>query len=106
MGQSPPPAPLTTGNALQGFTSIAEYNIAALASLAENGGSAAASPSPPFTLAELLTNDTAYKNLASLAKLGLNSSEFFVPFVCGVHLRCFSVRSGHIVKWRRNARPF
>lgn len=73
MTQSPP-LPVS-GNTLQGFTSIAEYNIAALASLAENNSNAT-SPSPPFTLAELLTNDTAYKNLASLAKLGLNSGKY------------------------------
>lgn len=74
MAQSPPIPPVS-GNALQGFSSMAEYNIAALASLAENS-STATSPSPPFTLAELLTNDTAYKNLASLAKLGFNSGNF------------------------------
>lgn len=71
MTQTSPPV---SGNALQGFTSIAEYNIAALATLAENNSNAT-SPSPPFTLAELFTNDTAYKNLASLAKLGLNSGK-------------------------------
>lgn len=59
-------------NALQGFSSIAEYNIAQLASLAENtaAASTATSPTPPFTLSEIFTNDTAYKNLQSLAKLG------------------------------------
>lgn len=73
MAQSPPLPPVS-GNTLQGFTSIAEYNIAALATLAENNSNAT-SPSPPFNLAELFTNDTAYKNLASLAKLGLNSGK-------------------------------
>lgn len=72
MAQSPPLPPPVSGNSLQGFSSIAEYNIAALATLVENNSNAT-SPSPPFTLAELLTNDTAYKNLASLAKLELNS---------------------------------
>lgn len=71
MTQSPPIAPVNTAT-LQGFSSFAEYNIAALASLAENN-STATSPTSSFTLAELLTNDTAYKNLASLAKLGLNA---------------------------------
>ncbi|KAK9758969.1 B-box zinc finger [Popillia japonica] len=71
--QSPPVSQINS--ALQGFTSIAEYNIAQLASLAENNASAATSPTPPFSLAELFTTDTAYKNLQSLAKLGLNSTE-------------------------------
>jgi len=69
-----PPAQVNAA-ALQGFSSMAEYNIAQLASLAENTASAATSPSPSFsTLAELFTTDTAYKNLASLAKLGLNNT--------------------------------
>lgn len=69
-----PPAQVNPAT-LQGFSSMAEYNIAQLASLAENTASAATSPSPSFsTLAELFTTDTAYKNLASLAKLGLNNT--------------------------------
>lgn len=70
--QSPPVSQINS--TLQGFTSIAEYNIAQLASLAENNASAATSPTPPFSLAELFTTDTAYKNLQSLAKLGLNNT--------------------------------
>ena len=70
--QSPPVPQINTS--IQGFSSIAEYNIAQLASLAETSASAATSPTPPFTLAELFTTDTAYKNLQSLAKLGLNAS--------------------------------
>lgn len=72
-----PPLPHVNSNALQGFSSIAEYNIAQLATLAETTHSAATSPTPAtgtFNLAELLTNDTAYKNLASLAKLGLTTN--------------------------------
>ncbi|CAH1981195.1 unnamed protein product [Acanthoscelides obtectus] len=74
MGHSPP-LPHVNNTAIQGFNSIAEYNLAQLATLAETTNSAAASPSPtPFTLADILTNDTAYKNLASLAKLGLTGT--------------------------------
>lgn len=69
-----PPAPVST-TTLQGFTSMAEYNIAQLASLAESNASGTTSPSQPFsTLADLFSTDTAYKNLASLAKLGLNNT--------------------------------
>ncbi|KAJ8964043.1 hypothetical protein NQ314_005184 [Rhamnusium bicolor] len=74
MTQSPP-LPHVNSTALQGFSSIAEYNLAQLATLAETTNSAATSPTPTaFNLADLLTNDTAYKNLASLAKLGLTST--------------------------------
>lgn len=91
---SPPVA--TVANSLQGFTSIAEYNLQQLASLAEkvdmvepvvnishNHGapnpSSAPSPTPSFTLADLFTGDltqanTAYHNLQALAKLGLNTT--------------------------------
>ncbi|KAL3265607.1 hypothetical protein HHI36_009811 [Cryptolaemus montrouzieri] len=73
IAQSPPlPAPVSTPS-LQGFSSIAEYNLTQLATLAETSTSSNTSPSPQFNLAELLNNDTACKNLASLAKLGLNS---------------------------------
>lgn len=73
-----PPLPHVNSTTLQGFSSIAEYNLAQLATLAETTGSAATSPTPtPFTLADLLTNDTAYKNLASLAKLGLSAAGKF-----------------------------
>lgn len=81
-------------NAIPGFTSIAEYNLQQLASLAEKvdmtdpvmgithgaaNPSTAPSPTPSFTLADLLTGDpstvnTAYHNLQALAKLGLNST--------------------------------
>lgn len=83
MAQSPP-LPHVNPTTLQGFSSIAEYNLAQLATLAETTNSAATSPTPPFNLADLLTNDTAYKNLASLAKLGLSAagkSLFFVMFI-------------------------
>lgn len=74
---SSPPLPHVNSATLQGFTSMAEYNIAQLATLAESTHSAATSPTPAagtFNLADLLTNDTAYKNLASLAKLGLTAN--------------------------------
>ncbi|XP_044747869.1 brain tumor protein-like isoform X1 [Coccinella septempunctata] len=71
--QSPPlPPPVNTAS-LQGFSSIAEYNLTQLATLAETSTSNNTSPSPQFSLVELLNNDTACKNLASLAKLGLNN---------------------------------
>ncbi|CAG9765507.1 unnamed protein product [Ceutorhynchus assimilis] len=66
---------VTATPALQGFSSIAEFNLAQLATLAETTNGVATAQSPPaFNLADLLINDTAYKNLASLAKLGLNDS--------------------------------
>lgn len=71
-----PTIPHVNSAALQ-FSSIAEYNIAQLATLAETSNSAATSPTPSagtFNIADLLNNDTAYKNLASLAKLGLTTS--------------------------------
>lgn len=95
---SPPVA--TVANSLGGFSSIAEYNLQQLASLAEkvdmgepvvnighNHGapnpSSAPSPTPSFTLADLFTGDitsanTAYHNLQALAKLGLNASGIFL----------------------------
>ncbi|CAG9856619.1 unnamed protein product [Phyllotreta striolata] len=76
MAQSPPLPHVSSTAALQGFSSIAEYNIARLATLAETTNSAATSPTAaPFNLADLLTNDTAYKNLASLANLGLTATD-------------------------------
>lgn len=61
--------------ALQGFSSMAEYNLTQLANLAENTASAATSPNASFSaLTELFATDAAYKNLASLAKLGLGSA--------------------------------
>ncbi|KAJ8919370.1 hypothetical protein NQ315_016463 [Exocentrus adspersus] len=75
-----PPVPHVNSTSLQGFSSIAEYNLAQLATLAETTNSAATSPTPtPFNLADLLTNDTAYKNLASLAKLGLSAADNSLP---------------------------
>lgn len=65
-----PPLPQVNSTAISGFSSIAEYNLAQLATLAESASSATTSPTPPFNLADLLTSDTVYKNLASLAKLG------------------------------------
>lgn len=94
---SPPVAP-AVANSLQGFSSIAEYNLQQLASLAEKADmvepvvsihnhatanpSSAPSPTPSFTLADLFTGDintanTAYHNLQALAKLGLNTTGKF-----------------------------
>lgn len=70
MTHSPPVQQINT----LGFSSIAEYNIAQLATLAENNASTANSPSPQFAISELFNSDTAYKNLQSLAKLGLNNT--------------------------------
>lgn len=78
LAQSPPLPQVNTAaaaSAMPGFSSIAEYNLAQLATLAESTNSAATSPTPPFNLADFLTSDTAYKNLASLAKLGLNTGK-------------------------------
>ncbi|KAL1506022.1 hypothetical protein ABEB36_005459 [Hypothenemus hampei] len=72
---SPPLQQVAATTTLQGYSSIAEFNLAQLATLAESTNSAATSPTPPaFNLSDLLNNDMAYKNLASLAKLGLNTS--------------------------------
>nr|CAI5825078.1 unnamed protein product [Callosobruchus analis] len=74
MGHSPP-LPHVNNTAIQGFSSMAEYNLAQLATLAEtNNGTAPSPPPAPLTLADILTNDTALKNLASLAKLGLGGT--------------------------------
>lgn len=76
MAQSPPIPPAAVNAAatpaLQGFSSMAEYNIAQLATLAKSS-STEASPTPQFNLEDILTNDTAIKNLASLVKLGLHN---------------------------------
>lgn len=76
--ESPPMAsvPPTTP---YGFTSIAEYNLQQLATLAERETSTAPSPTPSFTLADLFTGDlssanNALNNLQALAKLGLNTN--------------------------------
>lgn len=66
-----PHSPPAQVNALQGFSSIAEYNIAQLASLAENTASASTTPSPSFShFTDLFSTENAYKNLTSLCKLG------------------------------------
>ncbi|XP_063923565.1 B-box type zinc finger protein ncl-1 isoform X3 [Zophobas morio] len=88
LAQSPPLPQVNTAaaaSAMPGFSSIAEYNLAQLATLAESTNSAATSPTPPFNLADFLTSDTAYKNLASLAKLGLNTAPTTNPN--GTHTR-------------------
>ncbi|XP_063923563.1 brain tumor protein isoform X2 [Zophobas morio] len=61
-----------SGN-MQNFALAQSPPLPQLATLAESTNSAATSPTPPFNLADFLTSDTAYKNLASLAKLGLNT---------------------------------
>lgn len=78
----PPPVSLPTGP-IHGFTCIQEYNLQQLASLAEKvemgdasvvDPSANPSPTPSFTLADLLAGDLssshAINNLQALAKLG------------------------------------
>ncbi|XP_008548372.1 B-box type zinc finger protein ncl-1 [Microplitis demolitor] len=81
----PPPVSLPPGPSMHGFTSIQEYNLQQLASLAEKvdlndtsvvAPSANPSPTPSFTLADLLAgefpvNSTSHaiNNLQALAKL-------------------------------------
>ncbi|XP_072394424.1 B-box type zinc finger protein ncl-1 isoform X2 [Diabrotica undecimpunctata] len=74
MAQSPPLSHVNSNQGFsQGFSSIAEYNIAQLATLAENTSSAATSPTTaPFNIADILNNDTAFKNIATLVKLAEN----------------------------------
>ncbi|GAB1861493.1 Brain tumor protein [Camponotus japonicus] len=82
----PPPVPLPPGTVpIHGLTSIQEYNLQQLASLAEKvemvgdtgvvGPSSNPSPTPSFTLADLFAGDLsstshAINNLQALAKLG------------------------------------
>ncbi|XP_063992247.1 brain tumor protein isoform X1 [Diachasmimorpha longicaudata] len=75
----PPSVSLPPGPPMHGFTSIQEYNLQQLASLAEkvelNETSTNPSPTPSFTLADLLSGDLsstshAINNLQALAKLG------------------------------------
>ncbi|KAL6428302.1 hypothetical protein ACFW04_008540 [Cataglyphis niger] len=82
----PPPVPLPPGTVpIHGLTSIQEYNLQQLASLAEKvemvgdtgvvGSSSNPSPTPPFSLVDLFTGDLsstshAINNLQALAKLG------------------------------------
>ncbi|XP_070155719.1 B-box type zinc finger protein ncl-1 [Polyergus mexicanus] len=82
----PPPVPLPPGTVpIHGLTSIQEYNLQQLASLAEKvemvgdtgvvGSSSNPSPTPSFSLVDLFTGDLsstshAMNNLQALAKLG------------------------------------
>lgn len=82
----PPPVPLPPGTVpIHGLTSIQEYNLQQLASLAEKvemvgdtgvvGSSSNPSPTPSFSLVDLFTGDLsstshAINNLQALAKLG------------------------------------
>lgn len=83
----PPPIPVSipSGPTIHGLTSIQEYNLQQLASLAEKvdisgdpgivGPSSNPSPTPSFTLADLFGSDLssanhAINNLQALAKLG------------------------------------
>lgn len=65
------------------LTSMVEYNLQQLASIAEKDVPPPqhTSPAPSFTLAELLAGDLnssqAYNNLQALAKLGLNTGKYF-----------------------------
>ncbi|XP_055711412.1 brain tumor protein [Phlebotomus papatasi] len=85
-GTAPPPVSTVGGAsgptpALPGLTRIAEYNIHQLANLVEHADladpiipSSNPSPSPQFTLADVLSGDqNAFNNLQALAKLGLNN---------------------------------
>lgn len=83
---TPEVAPVVSPRSLHGLTSIQEYNLQQLASLAEKEGVVATtaahpspssnpSPTPSFTFADLFTGDissanNAIKNLEALAKLG------------------------------------
>ncbi|KAL0273388.1 UNVERIFIED_CONTAM: hypothetical protein PYX00_006065 [Menopon gallinae] len=74
-----------TPSTLHGLTSIQEYNLQQLASLAEKAdleaatGSSNPSPTPPFNIAELFSGDfsssNAIHNLQALAKLTLNNQD-------------------------------
>lgn len=79
----PPPPPVTLSpGPIHGLTSIQEYNLQQLASLAEKveivgdtgvvGSSSNPSPTPSFNLADLFAGDHAISNLQALAKLGNN----------------------------------
>lgn len=79
----PPPPPVTISpGPIHGLTSIQEYNLQQLASLAEKvdivgdtgvvGSNSNPSPTPSFNIADLLTGDHAINNLQALAKLGNN----------------------------------
>lgn len=69
-------------NGVSGVSSMVEYNLQQLASIAEKDGQPPphASPAPSLTLAELLAQDLnspqAFNNLQALAKLGLNTGKF------------------------------
>ncbi|XP_055680711.1 brain tumor protein [Lutzomyia longipalpis] len=73
--------------ALPGLSRIAEYNIHQLANLVEHAEladpiipSTNPSPSPQFTLADVLSGDqNAFNNLQALAKLGLNAPPANLP---------------------------
>lgn len=77
----PPPVAISPGP-IHGFTSIQEYNLKQLASLAEKvdivgdtsvvGSNSNPSPTPSFNIADLFTGDHAINNLQALAKLGNN----------------------------------
>ncbi|XP_059618821.1 brain tumor protein [Phlebotomus argentipes] len=78
----PPPTTVSATPALPGLSRIAEYNIHQLANLVEHADladpiipSSNPSPSPQFTLADVLSGDqNAFNNLQALAKLGLNNT--------------------------------
>lgn len=83
----PPPTPSmggqTTNNGqMSGITSMAEYNLHRLANLVEStdmtdsiAPAANPSPVPPFTLADLISNERAFSNnLLALSKLGFNNN--------------------------------
>lgn len=87
--------PLTPPS-LHNLTSIQEYNLQQLASLAEKTdmeavtGSSNTSPTPPFSIADLFNGDftssNAIHNLQALAKLTLNNQGEF-PYQEGKHFK-------------------
>ncbi|XP_058791756.1 B-box type zinc finger protein ncl-1-like [Phymastichus coffea] len=100
----PPPIPVSIPpGSMHGLTSIQEYNLQQLASLAEKveitndtgvvGPSSNPSPTPSFTLADLFTGDLssnshAINNLQALAKLGntLGPQDLNPPTINGSNL--------------------
>lgn len=74
--------PNTNNGQMSGITSMAEYNLHRLANLVESADmtdsiapAANPSPVPPFTLADLISDQRAFSNnLLALSKLGINNN--------------------------------
>lgn len=75
-------APPTNNGSMSGITSMAEYNLHRLANLVESADitdsippAANPSPVPPFSLADLISDQRAFSNnLLALSKLGFNNN--------------------------------